>query len=132
MFNAALLAGLGAASFPPVEAAATESPASETGLAEVPLASGATLTVERRGEVALFGINRPHIQNRIDPATSRALAKVYYDYDRDPSLRAAVLFPIPREKCSPWPRFAAEPDDGLPLLKPFKLASRNGRKGASD
>jgi enoyl-CoA hydratase len=72
--------------------ASTEPTASQTHLAEVPLASGATLTIERRGSVALFGINRPQIQNRIDPETYRALAKAYYDYDHDPSIRAAVLF----------------------------------------
>jgi len=91
--SAALLTGLGAVLFPLlVEAAAAESQASETHLAEVPLASGATLTVERSGQVALFGINRPQIQNRLDPTTFRALATAYYDYDHDPSLRAAVLF----------------------------------------
>jgi hypothetical protein len=89
---APLLTLLGAVSFPPVEAAAAESQASETHLAEVPLASGTTLTVERSGQVALFGINRPQIQNRIDPITYRALATAYYDYDHDPSLRAAVLY----------------------------------------
>jgi enoyl-CoA hydratase len=72
--------------------ASTEPADSQTHLAESSLASGATLTIERRGPVALFGINRPHIQNRIDPETYRALAKAYYDYDHDPSLRAAVLF----------------------------------------
>jgi enoyl-CoA hydratase len=46
----------------------------------------------RHGQVALFGINRPQIQNRIDPVTFRGLATAYYDYDHDPSLRAAVLF----------------------------------------
>jgi enoyl-CoA hydratase len=90
--SAALLPGVGAVLFPLVEAAAAESQATETHLAEVPLASRATLTVERRGQVALFGINRPQIQNRIDPVTFRGLATAYYDYDHDPSLRAAVLF----------------------------------------
>jgi enoyl-CoA hydratase len=90
--SAALLPGVGAILFPLVEGAAAESQATETHLAEVPLASRATLTVERRGQVALFGINRPQIQNRIDPVTFRALATAYYDYDHDPSLRAAVLF----------------------------------------
>ncbi|MFC0402055.1 enoyl-CoA hydratase-related protein [Paraburkholderia rhizosphaerae] len=50
------------------------------------------LTIERRGEVVLLGINRPHIHNRIDPETYRKLARAYYDYEHDPSLRAAVLF----------------------------------------
>ena len=90
--SAPLLTLLGAVSFPLAEAAAAESQASETHLAEVPLASGVTLTVERSGQVALFGINRPQIQNRLDPTTFRALATAYYDYDHDPSLRAAVLF----------------------------------------
>jgi enoyl-CoA hydratase len=90
--SAALLTGLGAVSFPFKQAAAAESPASETHLGEVPLANGTTLSIERRGQVALFGLNRPHIQNRIDPVTFGALAKAYYDYDHDPSLRAAVLF----------------------------------------
>jgi enoyl-CoA hydratase len=88
--NATLLPGLGAVLLSLVEAGAAESQASH--LAEVPLASGGTLTVERRGQVALFGLNRPEIQNRIDPITFRALAAAYYEYDHDPSLRAAVLF----------------------------------------
>jgi enoyl-CoA hydratase len=90
--SAALLAGLGAVSFPLAEVAAAEGRAWKTHLGEVPLASGATLTIERRGQMALFGLNRPQIHNRIDPATFLALAKAYYDYDHDPSLRAAVLF----------------------------------------
>jgi enoyl-CoA hydratase len=40
----------------------------------------------------LIGINRPSIHNRIDPEAFAGLAKAYYQYDRDPSLRAAVLF----------------------------------------
>jgi len=50
------------------------------------------VTVERRGEVVLIGINRPYIDNRIDPDTFSALARAYFDYDNDSSLRAAVLF----------------------------------------
>lgn len=63
-----------------------------TKLAEVSLGPNTVLTVERRGQVALFGLNRPQVQNRVDPETMRAMAKAYYDYDHDPSLRAAVLF----------------------------------------
>jgi hypothetical protein len=85
--SAALLTGIGAVLFPLVEAAAAENEASETHLAEVPLASGATLTVQRSRQVALFGINRPQIQNRIDPVTYQALATAYYDYDHDPPRR---------------------------------------------
>jgi hypothetical protein len=50
------------------------------------------LTIERRGQIVLFGINRPYIQNRIDPETVEKLAEAYYQYDHDPSLRAAILF----------------------------------------
>jgi enoyl-CoA hydratase len=68
----------------------TENPA--TTLHDVPLSSGTKLTIERRGQVVLFGINRPYIQNRIDPETFEKLAEAYYQYDHDPSLRAAILF----------------------------------------
>jgi enoyl-CoA hydratase len=61
-------------------------------MAEIPVGPANKLTVERRGQIVLIGINRPTIQNRIDPETFQALAKAYYDYDHDPSLRAAVLF----------------------------------------
>ncbi len=59
---------------------------------ETPLSSGAKLTRERRGQIVLLGINRPYVQNRIDPETFERLAEAYYRYDQDPSLRAAVLF----------------------------------------
>jgi enoyl-CoA hydratase len=68
----------------------TDSPT--TTLQGVPFGSGAKLTVERRGKIVLFGINRPDIQNRIDPETFEKLAEAYYQYDHDPSLRAAILF----------------------------------------
>jgi enoyl-CoA hydratase/carnithine racemase len=61
-------------------------------LQDVPFSSGAKLTIERRGQIALFGINRPYIENRIDPETFEKLAEAYYQYDHDPSLRAAILF----------------------------------------
>jgi enoyl-CoA hydratase len=50
------------------------------------------ITVERHDQIVLIGINRPHIFNRVDPETYHALAKAYYDFDKEPSLRAAVLF----------------------------------------
>ena len=59
---------------------------------EIPLTANAKITVERRGEVVLIGVNRPQIYNRIDPDAFFGLAKAYFDYDNDPSLRAAVLF----------------------------------------
>ena len=39
------------------------------GLADVPLNASATITVERRADIALIGLNRPFIQNRLDPPT---------------------------------------------------------------
>jgi enoyl-CoA hydratase/carnithine racemase len=40
----------------------------------------------------LIGINRPEIQNRIDPETAHGLAMAFTGYDRDDSLRCAILF----------------------------------------
>jgi enoyl-CoA hydratase len=74
------------------EEADSQAAKDSTKLSEVPLAPSNKLTVERRGEIALFGINRPYIQNRVDPETFWGLAKAYYDFDHDPSLRAAILF----------------------------------------
>src|SRR5581483_3893331 len=69
-----------------------ETMADETRMANIPLSSTAKVTVERRGQIVLIGINRPHIHNRVDPETYAGLAAAYYQYDHDPSLRAAVLF----------------------------------------
>jgi enoyl-CoA hydratase len=63
-----------------------------TTLQDVPFNSDTKLTIERRGQIVLLGINRPYIQNRIDPETFEKLAEAYYQYDHDPSLRAAILF----------------------------------------
>src|SRR5262249_6514354 len=76
----------------PAQQPFADTAAQPTTLAEVPLGPATRLTVERRGQVALFGLNRPQAQNRIDPETFQALAKAIYDYDHDPSLRAAILF----------------------------------------
>jgi enoyl-CoA hydratase len=64
----------------------------EVKLEDVPAAPNTRLTIERRGQIVLFGINRPYIQNRIDPETFEKLAEAYYQYDHDPSLRTAILF----------------------------------------
>jgi enoyl-CoA hydratase/carnithine racemase len=63
-----------------------------TTLADVPLGPAATITVERREQIVLIGLNRPFIQNRLDPPTRLRLAETFYQYEHDPSLRAAVLF----------------------------------------
>jgi len=64
----------------------------KTRLSEIPLSSGAKITLERRGSVVLIGMNRPYIYNRYDPEAYLNLATAYYDFDNDPTLRAAVLF----------------------------------------
>lgn len=61
-------------------------------LEDVPAGPNTKLTIERRGQIVLIGINRPYIQNRIDPEAFEKLAEAYYQYDHDPSLRAAILF----------------------------------------
>jgi enoyl-CoA hydratase/carnithine racemase len=71
--------------------AQTSSPDRRT-LKDIPLSPTAKLTLERRGQIVLLGVNRPYIQNRIDPDTFENLAKALYDYEHDPTLRAAVLF----------------------------------------
>jgi enoyl-CoA hydratase/carnithine racemase len=63
-----------------------------TTLADVPLSAANTVTVERRGDIVLVGLNRPSIQNRIDPPTRLRLGEIFYQYEHDPSLRALVLF----------------------------------------
>jgi enoyl-CoA hydratase len=72
------------------EISAAASP--EVKLEDVLASPNTKLTIERRGQVVLIGINRPYIQNRIDPETFEKLAEAYYQYDYDPSLRAEILF----------------------------------------
>jgi enoyl-CoA hydratase len=73
-------------------ARAQQPPAGDTRLTDVPLTTSTTISVERRGEIVLVGINRPSIQNRIDPPTRTLLAQAFYRYEHDPTLRALVLF----------------------------------------
>lgn len=74
--------------------ARAQTPAADasTTLANVPLGPSATITVERRDDVVLVGLNRPFIQNRLDPPTRARLGEVLYEYEHDASLRALVLF----------------------------------------
>ena len=67
-------------------------PAPETKLENVPLGPSVTITAERRSDIVLVGLNRPFIQNRLDPPTRIRLAETFYQYEHDPSLRALVLF----------------------------------------
>ena len=73
------------------QAPAPATPARTT-LADVPLGEGTTITVERRDDVVLIGINRQARHNRLDSVTRRRLGEALYAYEHDPSLRAAVLF----------------------------------------
>ncbi|TWB06528.1 enoyl-CoA hydratase-related protein [Bradyrhizobium stylosanthis] len=66
--------------------------AQSTRMADIPYGPQTKITIERKGQIVLIGINRPTIDNRLDPDATESLARAYYDYDRDPSLRAAVLF----------------------------------------
>jgi len=74
--------------------AQSQNPAPEvtTTVSNVPLTASNTVTVERRDDIVLVGINRTFIQNRIDPPTRLRLNEVMYLYEHDPSLRAFVLF----------------------------------------
>ena len=75
-----------------VERDGGEAVADDVKMAEIPLSSAAKVTVERRGQIVLIGLNRPYIHNRVDPETYAGLARAYHQYDHDSSLRAAVLF----------------------------------------
>jgi enoyl-CoA hydratase/carnithine racemase len=61
-------------------------------MVDIPLLPDTKITVERRGQIVLIGINRPQMFNHIDPEAFYGLAKAYYDFDNDPTLQAAVLF----------------------------------------
>jgi enoyl-CoA hydratase len=86
-----LLSAAAAAGALAVAARAQQAPV-ETHMADVPLSSGSTVTVERRGQIVLIGLNRTAIFNRIDPPMRELLARAYFQYEHDPSLRAAILF----------------------------------------
>jgi enoyl-CoA hydratase len=90
----ALLTGAAMTAVAAVARAQNPTPAAApaTRLADVPLGPAVTITVERREDIVLVGLNRPLIQNRIDPATRLRLAEAFYQYEHDPSLRALVLF----------------------------------------
>ena len=89
----ALLTGAALTAAAAVARAQSQAPAPPvTSLADEPLSASTTITVERRGQIVLIGLNRPFIQNRLDPPTRLRLAETFYQYEHDPSLRALVLF----------------------------------------
>jgi enoyl-CoA hydratase/carnithine racemase len=72
--------------------ARAQTPERETRVENVPLTADNTITVERRDDIVLIGLNRPQIFNRLDPPSRVKLARAMYQYEHDPSLRVAVLF----------------------------------------
>ena len=44
-------------------------------MADIPLSPEAKITVERRGEIVLIGVNRPQVYNRFDPDAFFGLAR---------------------------------------------------------
>jgi enoyl-CoA hydratase/carnithine racemase len=72
--------------------AAGSLPGPATTLRDVPLNASNTVTAERRGDIVLIGLNRPQIQNRIDPPTRLRLGEILYQFEHDATLRCAVLF----------------------------------------
>ena len=90
----ALITGAALGAVAAVAGAQTQPPPQETAtrLTNVPPSADATISVERRDDIALIGLNRPFIQNRLDPPTRVRLAEVFYEYEHDSTLRAAVLF----------------------------------------
>jgi len=90
----AMLTGAALAAVGSVVRAQTQPPAAAPAarLDDAPLAPATTVTVERRADVVLVGLNRPAFQNRVDPPTRARLGDVFYRYEHDPTLRALVLF----------------------------------------
>ena len=90
----AMLTGSALTAVAAAAGAQSQAPPAEvvTTLANVPLSASATVTAERRGDIVLIGLNRPFIHNRLDPPTRVRLAETLYQYEHDPSLRAAILF----------------------------------------
>jgi len=85
-----LIAGAAATAVGAVARAQTPRP--DTHVENIPRTDANTITVERRDDVVLIGLNRPAIFNRLDPPTRARFAEAMYLYEHDPTLRAAVLF----------------------------------------
>jgi enoyl-CoA hydratase len=48
--------------------------------------------IERQGPVATVILERPGVRNAVDPATAERLAEAFLEFERDDSLRVAVLW----------------------------------------
>ena len=75
-----LIAGVAASTVAAVTRAHAQAPATEPQmqLANMPHSTNATITVERQDDIVLIGLNRPFIQNRLDPPTRVRLAEVFW------------------------------------------------------
>lgn len=90
-----LLAGMAALTLPTAAWAQGPTPVADRDPQQVSSTTNdapRTVTLERRDQVLLIGINRPAVENRIDPPTFTALGRALFEYENDASLRAAVLF----------------------------------------
>jgi enoyl-CoA hydratase/carnithine racemase len=88
--------------------------------AQSPPAPG-KVTLERRGAVLLMGIDRPQVQNRVDPPIIIALGKALYQLEHDDGLRVGVLHGIGPDFCVgiDLPAFAAAVAAGtIPVKDP--------------
>lgn len=56
--------------------------------------SDAPVVVERRGQVLVIGVNRPHKRNAWDLATIDAVGAAYQELGSDPDLRAGVVHAV--------------------------------------
>jgi hypothetical protein len=109
--------------------------AQSTRMANIPYDQRAKITIERKGQTVLIGINRPYIDNRLDPDATESLARAYYNYDRDPSLRAAVLFGygdrfsrgIDVDAYKAFAQSGKKMMDGLGFIDPLGAPSRRSR-----
>lgn len=89
------------------------------------------LTIERRGDIVLLGLNRPAQGNRIDSTMRALLSTAYFEFEHDASLRAAVLFGHGDHFCQgvDVQAVAAEIDKGVDLtakpgtIDPFQKAA---------
>ncbi len=68
--------------------------------AELPPPRQMTVLHERRGEVLVITLNRPHRRNSVDLATAELLEQTVDWFEADPSLRVAVITGAERTFCS--------------------------------
>jgi enoyl-CoA hydratase len=75
--------------------AGIEAPSDQVKMDDIPLSSGTKVTVERRGQIVLIGINRPYIHNRIDPETFVGLCAISRSNSAGPLTVGSTPLPDP-------------------------------------